>query len=111
MKETAVLFGADPSTVDETMRDVIDFEIKLAKISTAKEKRRNHTMLYNPVMLKDFPILEGSPPSWVEYVDRILFEQHCITEEEIVIIKDPDYFKVFLVGMLYLTVMFDFLII
>ena len=95
MKETAVLYGADPDTVEQDMRDVLDFETKLAEASAAKETRRNTTALYNPVVLKNFPELEGHPPSWVEYVDKLLFEQYGITDEETVIILDPEYIKVF----------------
>ena len=94
MKETAVLYGADPLTVEEVMRPVLDFETKLAEASAAKETRRNYTALYNPVVLKDFPVLEGHPPSWAEYIDKISFEMHGITEDEVVIILDPQYMKV-----------------
>ena len=43
MVDTAVLFGADESKAKEEMTEVLKFEMKLAKISTLKELRRDAT--------------------------------------------------------------------
>ena len=94
MKETAIHYGADPARVEAPLKEVLEFETKLAEASLAKEKRRNRTALYNPIVLKDFPVLDGHPPSWVEYVDKILFEQYGIQEDEVIIVLDTEYMKV-----------------
>ena len=41
-------------------------------ISDAKEDRRNASKLYNPIILEKMEVLSGHPPSWVEYVDKLI---------------------------------------
>lgn len=93
MKEAAVLYGADEAKADEEMKPVLDLEIKLAKATLSREKRRNSTLLYNPYILGEYKVLEGHPPSWADYIDKILFGQFGISNEETVIIQDVNYLK------------------
>ena len=60
--------------------------------SDAQEDRRNVTELYNPFVLEDIEILEGHPPSWVDYVNNLI-EKNSILAEEVVILQNPSYLK------------------
>jgi predicted metalloendopeptidase len=52
--DTAIIYGADKSFAESEMKDVLNFEIEIAKISTPKEERRNMTLLYNPISIREF---------------------------------------------------------
>lgn len=52
--DTAVIYGAERSFAESEMKDVLNFEIEVAKISTPKEERRNMTRLYNPITIREF---------------------------------------------------------
>ena len=38
---------------EQALEDVLNFEIQLAEISTAKEERRNQSKLYNPTTAEE----------------------------------------------------------
>ena len=48
----------------------------------AKEDRRNASKLYNPIILEKMEVLSGHPPSWVEYVDKLIVG-HDIPSNEV----------------------------
>lgn len=56
------------------------------KISTPKEERRNMTLMYNPIKIKDFqhmfPIHD-----WYKYFNKIIVNNN-ITEDEVIIMTD-----------------------
>ena len=52
MVNVAVLLGAERSVAEKELRESLQFEIKLAEASQARENRRNATRLYNPYMVK-----------------------------------------------------------
>ena len=52
MVSVAVLLGADRETASRELKESLMFEIQLATASQAREKRRNATRLYNPMMIK-----------------------------------------------------------
>ena len=93
MKEMAVLFGASQEKAESELRAVVELEIKLANATLPREKRRNSTLLYNPFILGEYEVLEGHPPSWSDYIDKILFRQFGINSGETVIIQDVNYMK------------------
>ena len=53
MVEAAKYVGADEETAQAQMKDVLDFEIKLAELTVKKEDRRNKTALNNKIKLND----------------------------------------------------------
>ena len=61
-------------------------------LSDAKEDRRNDTALYNPFVLEELEVLDGHPPSWVDYVNKMVGGSR-IPNNEVVIVKNPKYFK------------------
>jgi hypothetical protein len=50
------------------------FEIELAKISQARENRRNATRMYNPMRVGDLATLAPIIP-WVDYINNILTDK------------------------------------
>jgi predicted metalloendopeptidase len=50
------------------------FEIELAKISQARENRRNATRMYNPMRVGDLQTLAPIIP-WVDYINNILTDK------------------------------------
>ena len=55
------------------MKESLLFEIELAHASQAREKRRNATRLYNPMMIRDLAEYAPMVP-WLEYINNILTE-------------------------------------
>jgi predicted metalloendopeptidase len=49
------------------------FEIELAKVSQARENRRNASRMYNPMRVGELQSLAPIIP-WREYINRILTE-------------------------------------
>ncbi|TRY74682.1 hypothetical protein TCAL_12781 [Tigriopus californicus] len=90
----AELVGVDTKIAEEELKDVILFEMELAQISASREDRRDSNKLYNPYILSEFESLPGHPPSWVEFLDRIIYT-HNITENERIIVGNPEFFKSF----------------
>ena len=74
MKKTAILFGADPARADEELKEVLNFEIKLANASLPKEQRRNAFKLYRPMTLADLSHLVPWL-NWTTYTNRILTKE------------------------------------
>lgn len=90
----AELVGVDTKAAEEELKDVLLFEIELAEISAPKEERRDSNKLYNPYILSEFEALPGHPPSWTEFLDTIIYT-HNITDQERIIVENPDFFKKF----------------
>ena len=59
MVESAKLLGADEETAKQEMKKALEFEIKLANATTAREFRRDPNNLYNPTTLDQFENLPG----------------------------------------------------
>ena len=78
--QVAVLLGADPSKAADDLKESLQFEIELAKISLPREERRNATKLYNPRTLETMHQLfkpgfvkEGEEnKGWTNYINRVL---------------------------------------
>jgi len=94
MVDIAVIFGAERSRAAKELKESLNFEIKLANISLPSEKRRNATLLYNPMTIKDMQINYPSIP-WLEYINKMLGSKVSVNEDEVVILGVPDYIKQF----------------
>merc|ERR1712117_29974 len=89
----AELMGAPQNDrTEKELKEALLFEIELANISDAQEDRRNDTALYNPIVLETLAVLDGHPPSWVDYVNKMVRGDR-IPNNEVVIIKNPKYIK------------------
>lgn len=96
MVDTAVFLGADRDIANQEMKDVLDFQIKLAMISLPREDKRNFTRLYHKMIVKEVSLLYPEFP-WVEYINSLLpIEANInIDDNEEVIVKVPKYIKDF----------------
>ena len=68
--------------------------IKFFHLLDAPEDRRNDTALYNPFVIESLEVLDGHPPTWVDYINKMVGGDR-IPNSEIVIIKNPKYMKKF----------------
>ena len=93
MKDTAEYLGADMDEAEQDLKDALLFEIKMAKATLPREKRRNSSLLYNPKILGEFEPLKDHLPSWSDYLDTLLYKQFNIGDLERVIVKDVAYFS------------------
>ena len=95
MLETAILFGAEPDRAKKEMKEALLFEIQLAKASTAKEDRRNVTLLYNPTTAGKVKNPLGLPLTWLEYTQNIVkpLSDVKIEADEKINIINPDYME------------------
>ena len=91
MQALAKAMGAT-GDYERELEEMLDFEIRLANVTTPKEERRDAEAKYNPTLLKDFASTEGQPKSWTKYVSDMIFTEE-IGEEERVIVVDPKYFS------------------
>lgn len=96
MRSVARLLGAPQNErTERELKETLLFEMELAQISDAKEDRRNASKLYNPFVLEKMTwgtSLSGHPPSWVDYVNRLVVG-HDIPSNEVVVNQNPKYFK------------------
>ncbi|XP_060847235.1 neprilysin-2-like [Rhopalosiphum padi] len=89
MVDIAELFDAyRPQAITE-LRESLDFEIELAKISLPSEKRKNATELYHPMNISDLQQRFPSIP-WQEYLNNIL-NPMTIRQDEIIVVTSPKY--------------------
>lgn len=89
MVDIAVLFGADRQRAVKELRESLDFEISLAKISLPLEERRDAAKLYNPMKIADLQQKFPSIP-WQEYLNKLL-NPLSIRQEDIIIVNSPKY--------------------
>ncbi|CAL1682614.1 unnamed protein product [Lasius platythorax] len=94
MVDIAVILGANPDRARKELKESLEFEIKLANISLPNEKRRNVTLLYNPMTVNQLSATYPSIPWW-EYFNTILAPQAQLSRDEIVIVNVPSYLKDF----------------
>ncbi|XP_046742992.1 neprilysin-2 isoform X2 [Diprion similis] len=90
MVDIAVILGADEDRARRELSDSLEFEIKLANISLPNEKRRNATLLYNPMTVAE---LKKNYPSvdWKVYINTLMAGRVHVDDDEIVIVNVPSY--------------------
>ncbi|XP_006627813.1 phosphate-regulating neutral endopeptidase PHEX [Lepisosteus oculatus] len=96
MTDVAVMLGANQYDAATQMKDVLEFEIKLAEILIPFENRTSEAM-YNKYSLSR---LQRTVPqfNWLEYIKavvdtRLYPELRSLTSSEQVIVRVPQYFK------------------
>ncbi|XP_076868801.1 phosphate-regulating neutral endopeptidase PHEX [Brachyhypopomus gauderio] len=95
MVETSVMLGAKEQDAETQMKDVLDFEMKLARIVIPFENRTSENM-YNKYTLSR---LQRSIPefNWLRFinaaVDSKLYPDLSISSSEPVIVRAPQYMK------------------
>ncbi|XP_011139623.1 endothelin-converting enzyme homolog isoform X2 [Harpegnathos saltator] len=92
MTTIGVLLGGEENATRKQMQDVIDFETKLAQITTPPEERRDEEKLYNLMSLSE---LQRRAPfmSWVDYFQNATrLVNKKINSKAQVINFAPEYF-------------------
>ena len=93
MQEVALMLGADRQAAQREMLEVLMFETQLANISLSSEQRRDSSMLYNPMKIKELYNLDPNTP-WLEYINNLLTPEIVqVTENETVIVDVPRYIR------------------
>lgn len=90
MVDIAVLFGADRQRATEEMRESLDLEIELAKISRSMEEEQDITMSYNPMKIADIQQKFPSIP-WQEFLNKML--NQFIRKDDIINVSSLKYFS------------------
>lgn len=94
MTKVAILLGAtDENDTKRQMKEIIDFETRLAEITIPNEERRDEESLYNLMSLTD---LEDLAPfiSWRDHFeDAFRLVGRKISEKEKVVVYAPTYLK------------------
>lgn len=116
MVDNAVIFGANRTAAEKELKEALEFEIQLAKVSVInlksyscyikshchqkmsfqislpKEERRNATALYNPTTIDK---LQESYPylNWDDYINALLPQDLTVYGNETVINAVPAFFK------------------
>ncbi|XP_053693923.1 neprilysin-2-like [Sabethes cyaneus] len=91
MVDIAVLLGANENRAKHELLEALEFQIALANISLPKEQRRNITILYNPMTIRDF---QHTYPytNWTLYFNTILQGTGLsLGEQEIINVDVPSY--------------------
>ncbi|XP_031827062.2 M13 family metallopeptidase neprilysin 2 isoform X1 [Nomia melanderi] len=86
----AILGGGDKDTLKTELKESLEFEMKLANISLPNEKRRNATLLYNPMTVRELSKSYRSIP-WKEYFNTLLAPNLEVDDDEVVIVCVPSY--------------------
>jgi membrane metallo-endopeptidase-like protein 1 len=92
MVDIAVILGADKEYAEKELNASLAFEMQLSNISLPNEKRRNATLLYNPMTITELSKNYPSIP-WKEYFSRLLPPSIQVQENEMAIVNVPSYIK------------------
>lgn len=90
--DLAVLLGAERVFAQLQMRDVLEFEFKLAEISKANEDRRDPNIDYNKMTIAEaqtrFPYV-----SWIEFFNGILPLGVAVSDSDSIVSFNVDFFQ------------------
>lgn len=92
MVESAQMLGAPAHEAREQMREALEFETNLAKISIPREQRRNVSRLYNKMVAKDLYKLAPNI-DWKRYLVSLLGDEQFDIESDEVVVKVPNFLK------------------
>ncbi|XP_076162840.1 M13 family metallopeptidase neprilysin 2 isoform X2 [Ptiloglossa arizonensis] len=90
MVDIAAILGADKTRAKTELKESLEFEMELANISLPNEKRRNATLLYNPMTVQELSKTYPSIP-WKEYFNTLLAPSVQVDDDEVVIVSVPSY--------------------
>ncbi|XP_023930213.1 neprilysin isoform X2 [Lingula anatina] len=89
----AILMGANETVAREEMREMVEFETKLANSTTPPEDRRDNEKLYNRFTIRELYTNITDKIDWLKFLN-ILFQSVNITltEDEELVVYAPEYF-------------------
>ncbi|KZC07350.1 Membrane metallo-endopeptidase-like 1 [Dufourea novaeangliae] len=90
MVDIAGILGANKTLAETELKESLEFEMNLANISLPNEKRRNATLLYNPMTVQELSQRYRSIP-WKEYFNTLLAPSVQVDDDEVVIISVPSF--------------------
>jgi membrane metallo-endopeptidase-like protein 1 len=92
MVKIAKGFGAEEEAAHKEMRDVIELDIAITRITVPSEKRRNSSLEDNPYTIKqlekEFPYVP-----WLTYINVMLQPVKIMTYDDYITVTLPQYFK------------------
>ncbi|XP_025078019.1 LOW QUALITY PROTEIN: neprilysin-4-like [Pomacea canaliculata] len=94
MKSIALELGANTTTVTNSVKQVVDFEIQLANISVPDEDRRDNEALYNKYTLPQLEANFTGAIHWKVYFQGIMSDEDIqipLRPDEVVINRAPLY--------------------
>ncbi|GLV38283.1 Neprilysin 3 [Carabus blaptoides fortunei] len=91
MTKVGVLLGGEENTTKLQMQAVIDFETRLAEITTPTEDRRDEEALYHLMPLSELQVKAGFM-KWRQYFeDALRLVNRKVTSKENVVVYAPEY--------------------
>lgn len=93
MTKVSVLLGANETDARRQMKEVMDFETKIANITIPLEERRNEEAMYHPMKLSE---LDKLAPfiNWTEHLDHAMeLVGRRVTQREVVVVYAPEFLK------------------
>ncbi|XP_033097891.1 neprilysin-1-like [Anneissia japonica] len=93
MTTIATMLKGDPLTVKQDMADLLEFETKLANLTTPNDERRDSEALYNLMTLKE---LSANVPliDWRYYFDTVISDKvKPITDSEPIVNRNPRFIR------------------
>lgn len=75
------------------MREMLEFEIELAKLKTPREERRNDSRMYNKMTIGRLEDEVVTGIRWREYFDTAIPAELNVTDDEEIIVKEPEFFR------------------
>jgi len=92
--DLAVLFGADRSFAEEEMKQVLNFEIALAEITTTSEERREIENFYNPMNLTELQEkYDYQGHEWLNFLNDILPADSQLDVNDTIVVGSTTYFE------------------
>lgn len=93
MVDIAVLFSANLDAAKHDLMKVLILEKEIAKISLPEEEKRNMTLQYNPMTIKNFTKLYPAIP--LRYCVQIYFPKSVTIDDddEVINVAAPKYFE------------------
>uniref|UniRef100_T1JUD6 Peptidase M13 N-terminal domain-containing protein n=1 Tax=Tetranychus urticae TaxID=32264 RepID=T1JUD6_TETUR len=90
MVESAVMLGADRQKAEKDMLEALAFETILANFSIPREERRNISLLYNLMTVKEIETIAPNV-NWSRFFNYLLNDP--IPPNELVLVNVPTYLK------------------
>ncbi|CAL4103663.1 unnamed protein product, partial [Meganyctiphanes norvegica] len=88
----AELLGADRKTAERELKEAIEFEAEIAKITVPLAERSNYTKLYNKMTLYELQMVAPEIP-WYEYINTMIHPLFSIGTTEPIVVNNLDFFK------------------
>ncbi|KAI2799808.1 NEDD8 protease nep2 [Blomia tropicalis] len=88
--------NVDRSMLDSRLKEIFDFESKLALASTPAEERRNAESWYNRMTLEQFKELTDYRVDWTQLIQTYVGKQNLsyqMSDSDLVIVEDVPYYQ------------------